>query len=150
MSEKSEKKPTEIPVTQKESKDVLDTIFDVCINAIDESTRVQAQYAQVITNIQQEFNDAIKKSSEAWLNISKTMTHNAWGSIKMPAIFTKSINDTFDVTTKNASINNKAIISALELTRQNMRVFNDNIDSFAKLGVNFANTWSSILTPPRG
>lgn len=145
----SEKKPTDIPVTQKETKDVFDTIFDTYVNAIDEVVRTQAQYTQTITNIQQEYNDSVKKILESLLSISKTTMHNTWGSVKIPTIFTKGISDTADVASKITNINNKTIISVLELVRQNMRVFNDNIDSFTKLGINMVNTWSSMITPQR-
>ncbi len=149
MSEKKEK-PTDIPVTQRETeKDAFDTLADICINAVDEMTRMQIQYTQTFTNIQQEFIDTVKRMTSAYADISKTVAHTTYGPMKMPAIFTKSINDNVDFITRVSNISNKAVISSLELARQNLKVFNDNIDSFTKLNINFIKTWSSIMTPQR-
>lgn len=143
----SEKKPTDIPVTQKEEKDMFHTFADMFINNINEATRTQTQYVAALTNIQQEYIDMLKKVSESYANVLKAEASNLWGPVRIPAALNKAITDSVDITTRITDINNKAILSVLELIRQNIKVFNDNIDSFTKLNINFIKLWSSILTP---
>ncbi|RMF32443.1 MAG: hypothetical protein D6752_00155 [Candidatus Nitrosothermus koennekii] len=145
----SKKEPTEVHVTEKTEKDIFDTWFELYTNAIDEASKIQAQYAQTLTSIQQECTDACKKTAEAYANIAKTAAHTTWGPVKVPAAITKSITDAVEITNKIANISNKTVISSLELTRQNMKVFNDNIDAFTKLNINFIKTWNSLLAPQR-
>ncbi len=145
----SKKESSEINVTVRDDKDVFDTWFELYKGAVDEATKIQAQYAQTLTSIQQECTDACKKTAEAYANIAKTAAHTTWGPVKVPVVITKTISDAADMTNKIANISNKVVISSLELTRQNMNVFNDNIDAFTKLNVNFIKTWNSLITPQR-
>lgn len=142
------KKEHEVKVSEVKD-DIVDTLADSWKNAIDEANRIQAQYAQAITNIQQEYVDACKKSIDAWASITKTLTNTTFGQVRVPAAVTKSISDTNDIANKINNISNKTILSSLELAKQNMRIYNDNIESFTKLSINFIKTWSSILTPQR-
>jgi hypothetical protein len=145
----SKKESSEINVTEREQKDVFDTWFELYKNAVDEATKIQAQYAQTLTSIQQECTDACKKTAEAYANIAKTAAHTTWGPVRVPVVITKTISDAADMTNKIANISNKVVISSLELTRQNMKVFNDNIDAFTKLNVNFIKTWNNLISPQR-
>ena len=145
----SKKEPTEINVKETAEKDVFDTWFELYKDAVDEATKIQAQYAQTLTSIQQECTEVCKKTAEAYANIAKTAAHTTWGPVRMPSIVTKTISDAADMTNKITNISNKVVISSLELTRQNVKVFNDNIDAFTKLNVNFIKTWNSLITPPR-
>jgi len=87
-----------------EQKDIFDTIFNVSTNFIDECNKLQAQYAQAISNISQELMDTWKKGSDTYATLMQTYMHNIYGPIKVPQIISKSITDTIDMSSK---INNK-------------------------------------------
>jgi len=127
-----------------EQKDIFDTIFNVSTNFIDECNKLQAQYAQAISNISQELMDTWKKGSDTYATLMQTYMHNIYGPIKVPQIISKSITDTIDMSSKINNISNKTVISGLEVIRQNIKVLNDNIDTFTKLYTNLINTWSNI------
>ncbi len=127
-----------------EEKDIIDTFFNSYTNFIDDCNKVYAQYAQAISNVGQEISDTWKKSAEAYATLTRAYMLNIYGPLKVPEGVNKGIRDAMDISNKINNISNKAAIAGFDIVRQNIKVFNDNIDSFTRLYTNLINTWSSI------
>ena len=61
----------------------------------------------------------------------------------------KAINDATEEIVKTTSVQNKAVITAMEAARQNIKTFNDNLKAFTTMDANILQSWFSAWKPTR-
>lgn len=134
---------------RKSEKDAFEVYQESCLNAIEEFTRLQAQYTQSVSSLQQESIDAAKKLTTTTITVAKELAGNTWGQSKFPSAIAKAASDSTEALLKTATVNNKAFIAGIDAVRQNISVFNDNLESFTKMNLNLIKTWQTLFTLPR-
>jgi hypothetical protein len=134
---------------KRQEKDAFDIYQEACTNVIDEVTKLQPAYTQAVTNLQQEYTEAFKRITETAISVQKEFANTTWGPGKFPAALARNASDVADAFLKSAVINNKAVIASIDAARQNVRTFNDSIETFAKINVNLIKTWQSFAAPSR-
>ncbi len=134
---------------KKEEKDPFDIYAETCNNCIEEVAKLMPQYTQSSSNLQNECTNVCKKMTESSITIAKEFANATWGPGRPPSSLAKNASDIADAFLKVATINNRAMIAGLDVARQNIKLFNDNVDTFTKLNVNLIKTWQSLSIPPR-
>jgi len=134
---------------KKQDKDAFDIYQETCAHVIDEVAKLQPAYTQSVTNLQQEYTEAFKRITEATISVQKEFANVTWGPGKFPAAMTRNASELAEAFLKAAVINNKAVIASIDAARQNVKTFNDNVDTFAKINLNLIKTWQSMVVPAR-
>ncbi|MGH9934495.1 MAG: hypothetical protein ACRD3Z_05190, partial [Nitrososphaerales archaeon] len=110
---------------------------------------LQPAYTQSVTNLQQEYTEAFKRITEAGISVQKEFANATWGPGKFPAAMARNAGELAEAFLKAAVINNKAVIAGIDAARQNIKTFNDNVETFAKINLNLIKTWQSFVVPVR-
>ncbi len=134
---------------KKQDRDAFDIYQETCSNVIDEVAKLQPAYTQSVTNLQQEYTEAFKRITEATISVQKEFASATWGPGKFPAAMARNASELAEAFLKAAVINNKAVIASIDAARQNVKTFNDSVDTFAKINLNLIKTWQSFVVPAR-
>ncbi len=128
-------------------------IFSVCKQNVnrcfDEAEKNVAQYLQAITNLQQECATACKNTIENTISMQQEYASRTGLSTNVPASYLKAVNDAAEEIVKTSSVQNKAILAAIDAARQNVKTFNDNARAFSDMNANILQSWFSAWTPTR-
>ncbi len=113
----------------------------------DEVEKHITQYIEAVSQLQQEFTLVCKNAMANTIAIQQdVITKSGLGS-NLPQSYLKSINDTTDEFVKTSSLQNKAVITAIDATRQNIKTFNDNLKAFATMDTSIIQSWFSAWKP---
>ncbi|MGH9909012.1 MAG: hypothetical protein ACRD32_00050 [Nitrososphaerales archaeon] len=134
---------------KKQDRDAFDIYQDTVSNMIDEVAKLQPAYTQSLTNLQQECTEACKTATESVITVQKEFANATWGPGKFPAALVRNASEVADAFLKAAVINNKAVIASVDAATQNVKTFNDTIETFAKINQNLIKTWQTFVIPSR-
>ncbi|MGI0011625.1 MAG: hypothetical protein ACREAE_09525, partial [Nitrosopumilaceae archaeon] len=67
----------------------------------------------------------------------------------VPPDFIKLIDNAAEELIKVRTIQNKIVLATIDATQQNVKMFNDNAETFAELNENILQSWISACTPTR-
>jgi len=105
------------------------------------------RYHQSVTNVQQEYLDAIENIINSAITIQKEFARKAGITTNVPEAILKVIRDTTEEIVKVTSIQNKITLATIDATQQNIKTFNDNAKAFGDLNKNILQSWISAVTP---
>lgn len=131
---------------KRQEKDAFDIYQDSVSNVIEEVAKLQPAYTQLLTNLQQEWIEAFKRSAETAITAQKEFANATWGPGKFPSALARNASEVADAFVKAAVINNKAVIASVDATRQNIKTFTETAETFAKINQNLMRRWQSFIT----
>ncbi|MDE1762860.1 MAG: hypothetical protein KGH88_01265 [Thaumarchaeota archaeon] len=128
-------------------------IFSVCKQNVsryfDETEKNVAQYLQAVTNLQQEYATACKNTIENAISMQQEYASRTGLSTNVPSAYLKAVNDATEEIVKTSSVQSKAVLAAIDATRQNVKTFNDNTRAFSDMNANILQSWFSAWIPAR-
>ena len=104
------------------------------------------QYHQSITNVQQEYLQAIENMIDSSITLQKEFVMKAGIASDVPTTTLKAIDNTTEEFVKVSSIQNQIALATIDATQQNIKTFNDNAKSFVDLNKNILQSWISAFT----
>ncbi len=104
------------------------------------------RYHQSVTNVQQEYLDAIENIINSSITLQKEFARKAGVTTSVPEAALKAIRDTTEEIVKASTIQNQISLAAIDATQQNIKTFNDNAKAFADLNKNILQSWISAFT----
>ena len=119
---------------------------------VNESSKVQPQYAQAIFNLQQEYIDALRNAIQRTFAVQKQLiaSNNNFNSFTVPEAavpYVQGLVKQSDDITNNfisvADINNQLTINALNVARENVKNFSRTVEAAAEYNSNLARSWAS-------
>lgn len=119
---------------------------------VNESSKVQPQYAQAISNLQQEYIDALRNAIKRTFNVQKQIvaSNTNFNNSFVPeaaAPYVQGLVKQSDDMTNNfisvADINNQLTINALNVARENVKNFSRTVEATAEYNSNLARSWAS-------
>lgn len=132
---------------------ILDAAHENFTKLVNESARIQPQYAQAVSNLQQEYMDAIKSAIQTTTSVQKqvassnTSFNNFIASDTAATPYVQGIVRQSSEMTNNviriADINNQLAINALNVLRENVRNYSKTVEAAAEYNSNLANAWAS-------
>ena len=119
---------------------------------VNESSKVQPQYAQAISNLQQEYIDALRNAIQRTFSVQKQLvaSNNNFNNFIVPEAavpYVQGLVKQSDDITNNfisvADINNQLTINALNVARENVKNFSRTVEAAAEYNSNLAKSWAS-------
>ena len=104
------------------------------------------RYHQSVTNVQQEYIDAVENVVNSTIALQKDFASKAGVTTNVPSATLKVIRDTTEEVVKSYDVQNKVALAAIDQAQQNIKTFNENAKSFAELNKNIAQSWISTFT----
>ena len=105
------------------------------------------RYHQSVTNVQQEYLDAVENVIDSTIALQKDYATKAGITTNIPSAVLKVIRDTTEEVVKAYDVQNKVALAAIDSAQQNIKTFNENAKAFADLNKNIVQSWISTFTP---
>ena len=132
--------------------EVLDTYKQNVVRTIDEISKYQPQYAQSISNLQQEYLQITRETITRTFAIQKSWYGNARNPYfpTVPSPYAEQFKKQSDEVTSQASqvfgTANQLAIESLNAARENIKLYGKTCDTMNDYNANLANTWSNYFT----
>jgi hypothetical protein len=137
--------------TATENVDILDTYKENMLRTVDEVSKYQPQYAQSISNLQQDYLQVTKELINNMVAIQKSWYRNARSPyIPATAPYAAQFKKQSDEVTSQAfhlfDTANKMAIDSLNVARENMKLYAKTYETMNEYNANLADTWSNFFT----
>ena len=138
--------------TATENVEMLDTCKQNMLRTIDEISKYQPQYAQSISNLQQDYLQVTKESINRTFAIQKSWyrntARNSFTPIASP--YAEQFRKQSDEATSQAfhvfDTANQLAIDSLNASRENIKLYSKTVETVTEYNANMANTWSNFYT----
>ena len=133
---------------------IVDAANENFIKLVNEAGKVQPQYAQAISNLQQEYIEAVKNAIQTMTSVEKQFANSSnSGNFNNVAVsdtaapyvqgFVKQSNDFTNNIIRIADINNQLTINALNALRENVKNASRTIEATSEFNSNIARAWAT-------
>jgi hypothetical protein len=125
---------------------VFDTVKENFVRAVDEMAKVQPQYSQAFSNLQLDFIQTTKNIIQNTISSQKQLV-GSWNipvSTPYTEQFTRQTNEITNNALRAVGINNQLAINALDLARENLRIYNRTVDAVTEFSTNIAKTCTAF------
>ena len=145
MTEKSRENTTE-------NVEMLDTCKQNMLRTIDEVSKYQPQYAQAISNLQQDYLQVTKESINRTFAIQKSWYRNTAKNSFTPVAspYAEQYRKQSDEASSQAfhvfDTANQLAIDSLNASRENIKLYSKTVETVTEYNANMANTWSNFFT----
>jgi len=137
-----------ITSTRKE-EDVFTVYSQSIENYLYSVKKNTAVYLQSVTDLQEKIIDSWQKSMGSAITLQKKFAQESNASIQVPDATIKLINDLAAKEDKTQALQNKILLSSIEVIRQNIKCFNDNLRTFTELNRKIVQSGSSQIKMPQ-
>jgi hypothetical protein len=136
---------------QTENVDALDTYKQNALRTVDEMAKYQPQYAESISNLQQEYLQITRETITMTFAVQKSW----YASVRnpyMPATlpYAEQFKKQSDEATSQAfqvfGTANKLVLDSFNVTRENIKLYTKTCEAMYEYNANLAKTWSDYFT----
>ncbi len=132
--------------TQSTVKDIYG-VYQQNVDKLFDGIRQQVpRYHQSVTNVQQEYLQAVENIFNSSVALQKEFARKAGITTNVPDAALKVVRDTTEELVKASTIQNQIALATIDATQQNIKTFNDNAKAFADLNKNILQSWISAFT----
>jgi hypothetical protein len=130
---------------------VFDTVRENFVRAVDQMANVQPQYSQAFSNLQLDYIQAAKNMIQNTISVQKQFV-GSWNIMPVSTTapyaeqFTRQSNEITNNALKAVGINNQLVINAVDLARENLKIYNRTVDAVTEFGTNIAKTYTAFST----
>ena len=128
---------------------VYDSVKENLLRTVDEMAKAQPQYYQSISNLQLDYIQTAKNIIQTTVSAQKHLLGNNW-TIPSSGPYTEQLvhqsNQITNSTIRAVDVNNQFLINSLDTIRENLKVCNRTIDTFAEFNNNAMRAWNSIFS----
>ncbi len=129
---------------------IFDAANENFLALVNESSKVQPQYAQAVSNLQLEYIDVVRNSIQTTISIQKQFANsfNNFNNMNIPGTaapygLVKQSTDLTNNIVRITDINNQLTINALNALRENVRNYSRTVEAAAEYNSNLAKAWTS-------
>jgi hypothetical protein len=125
---------------------VFDTVRENFVRAVDQMASVQPQYSQAFSNLQLDYIQATKNMIQNTISTQKQLVGNLNIPVSTPYAeqFTRQSNEITNNTLRAVGINNQLAFNAVDLARENLKIYNRTVDAVTEFGTNIAKTCTAF------
>ena len=134
-------------VRSSDATHVFDTVKENFVRAVDEMAKVQPQYSQAFSNLQLDFIQTTKNMIQNTISSQKQLVgswNNPVSTTPYAEHFTRQTNEITNNTLRAVGITNQLTINALDLARENLKIYNRTVDAVTEFGTNIAKTCTAF------
>jgi hypothetical protein len=135
-----------------ENAELLDTCKQNMLRTVDEIAKYQPQYAQSISNLQQDYLQVTKETINRTFAIQKTWYRNTARNSFTPMEgpyseqYRKQSNEATSQAFHVFDAANQLAIDSLNASRENIKLYSKTVETVTEYNANLANTWSNFYT----
>ena len=135
-----------------ENAELLDTCKQNMLRTVDEISKYQPQYAQSISNLQQDYLQVTKETINRTFAIQKTWYRNTAKNSFTPMEgpyaeqYRKQSNEATSQAFHVFDAANQLAIDSLNASRENIKLYSKTVETVTEYNANLANTWSNFYT----
>ena len=143
---KSTFEPKEFKTDSKEAY----SVYKQNVNRyFEEAEKNVTQYIQAISNLQQEFSIGYKNAVDKAIEFQQEVVTKSGFGANIPQPYLQAINNATEEIVKTSSVQNKAVLAAMEAARQNIKTFNENLKGFTTIDASILKSWFSAWNPSK-
>jgi phenylalanyl-tRNA synthetase alpha subunit len=120
---------------------MFDTVRENFVRAVDHMANVQPQYAQAFSNLQLDYIQTAKNVIQNTISAQKQLV-GSWNIMPVSTPYAEQVTRQSNEITNNAlkavDINNKLAINAVDVARENLRIYNQTVDAVTEFSNNIA------------
>jgi len=132
--------------TQSTVKDIYG-VYQQNVDKLFDGIRQQVpRYHQSVTNVQQEYLQAVENIFNSSVALQKEFARKAGITTNVPEAALKVVRDTTEELVKASTIQNQIALATIDAAQQNIKTFNDNAKAFADLNKNILQSCISAFT----
>jgi len=132
--------------TQSTIKDIYG-VYQQNVDKLFDGIKQQVpRYHQSVTNVQQEYLQAVENIFNSSVALQKEFAKKAGITTNVPEAALKVVRDTTEELVKASTIQNQIALATIDAAQQNIKTFNDNAKAFADLNKNILQSWISAFT----
>lgn len=119
---------------------VFDTLRENFVRAVDQMANVQPQYAQAFSNLQLDYIQTVKNAIQNTISAQKQLLGNFNIPVSIPYTeqFTRQSNEITNNALRAVGINNQLAINAVDLARENLKIYSKTADAVTEFNNNIA------------
>ena len=135
-----------------ENAELLDTCKQNMLRTVDEIAKYQPQYAQSISNLQQDYLQVTKETINRTFAIQKTWYRNTARNSFTPMEgpyseqYRKQSNEATSQAFHVFDAANQLAIDSLNASRENIKLYSKTVETVTEYNANMADTWSNFYT----
>jgi hypothetical protein len=115
---------------------VFDTVRGNFVRAVDQMANVQPQYAQAFSNLQLDYIQTVKNAIQNTISAQKHFTIPVF--VPYTEQFTRQSNEITTNALRAVGINNQLAINAVDLVRENLKIYSKTADAVTEFSNNIA------------
>jgi hypothetical protein len=153
---KSKETTTTTSTIAQDSSEIFDTYKQGVLKVTEEVSKFQPQYAQSISNLQQEYIQLTKEfvnkvfaAQRNWAGSNVTSTSTTFPTSTYAPYADQFRRQSNEITAQALSVfdtSNQLAINAINAARENVKLYGKAIDAVTEFNNNVANAWSSFFT----
>jgi hypothetical protein len=128
---------------------VYDSFKENLLRTVDEMAKAQPQYYQSISNLQLDYIQTAKNIIQTTISAQKQLLGNTWTIPSSGPYAEQLLDQSYQITNSTiraVDVNNEFLINSLDTLRENLKVCNRTIDTFAEYNNNAMRAWNSIFS----
>jgi hypothetical protein len=145
-------------MTEKSRENTAENVemLDVCkqnlLRTVDEISKYQPQYAQSISNLQQDYLQVTKELINRSFAIQKSWYGNTARNTLTPTVapyaeqYKKQSNEATSQAFHVFDTANQLAIDSLNASRENIKLYSKTVETVTEYNANMANTWTNFFT----
>lgn len=131
---------------QTQSNDAFSTYKQNVQKYFENISKITPQYFQSITYLQEECLKACEKTINSSVSLQQEFAKKTGMSTEIPANAKTAFVDVNKQIVQASTLSNQFIKTTIDATVQNMKTFNDNINSYVELNKNIIQNWVNPFT----
>jgi len=131
--------------TQTQSNDAFSTYKQNVQKYFENISKITPQYFQSITNLQGECLNACENTINASVSVQQEFAKKTGIATEIPNAANTAIVDTNKQIVQASTGYNQLVKTTIEATVQNIKVYNENVNSFVDLNKNIIQSWTTPI-----
>ena len=151
------KKETTTSTIAQDSSEIFDSYKQGVLKVTEEVSKFQPQYAQSISNLQQEYIQLTKEyvnkvfaAQRNWAGSNVTSTSTTFPTSTYAPYAEQFRRQSNEITAQALSVfdtSNQLAINAINAAKENVKLYGKAMDAVTEFNNNVANAWSSFFSP---
>ena len=130
-----------------EKNDVFSTVEETAEKQIKSAEKSFPNYQASVTSLQQEYTEAFQNIVDSTIAFQREFANKTGINTALPEATESAVNKTNEQISKVQDVQNKVALATIDVTRQNIKTFNENAKAFADLNKSVMQSWITAFTP---
>ena len=127
--------------------DVFATVEETVEKQVKTVERSFPNYQTSVTSLQQEYTEAFQNIVDSTIALQREFANKTGINTALPQATESAVNKTNEQISKVQDVQNKVALATIDVTRQNIKTFNENAKAFADLNKSVMQSWITAFTP---